>query len=72
MTVWEVTPHPGTTRFDCYVDKDWAAMLRYVADNLDALLERHEPGQLAEGVTITIREVEMSEEEYAEIEEAAT
>lgn len=69
MKVWEVTPHPGTTQYDYYVEQDRGRMLDYVTNHLFDVLERHDEEEFAKGVvlSLTFRQVEMSEEAYKEI-----
>ena len=67
IKVWQVTPHVGDSHFDSYVERGWQDMLAYLNSSLEGWLERVEPDDLAEGVTLTFKLVDMTVGAYREM-----
>lgn len=67
MEVWELTPHIGSRTFTSLIEKDLSRLGRLIEQHLDSFLELHDDEQLREGVTLTIRLIDLSQEEYEEI-----
>lgn len=62
VKVWEITPHRSTSYDHCLV-MGWGDMLDEVKGTAEALLERDE-GKDEEGITIKVRLVSMTYDEF--------
>jgi hypothetical protein len=60
---WEFDPHPGKPNY-ILRERSWQAMLKYVGDTLQSLLERDNVE--TDGCTLTFRVVEGTVEQYFE------
>lgn len=64
ITVWEVSPHPGTSDYDAFWEREWQSMLSYTASTLEYWLETFTEEELREGVTLTFKLVDIHLEDY--------
>jgi hypothetical protein len=60
---WEVDPHPAKPGY-ILRERSWQAMLKYVRESLDLMLDRD--GVETDGRTLTFRVVEGTVEQYFE------
>jgi hypothetical protein len=60
---WEIDPHPGKPGY-ILRERSWQAMLKYVRESLDVILERDSVE--TDGCTLTFRVVEGTLEQYVE------
>lgn len=66
IKVWEVDPHPQTSKCDVMVERSWQNMLEIVRNSLDSMLERFlDDGD--EEIKMTFRIVSMRKEDYLEM-----
>ncbi len=65
IKVWEVDPHPQTSKLDVMWERSWQKMLETVRSNLDYMLERF-TNDGDEEVKVTFRIVSMPKRNYLE------
>jgi hypothetical protein len=66
IKVWEISPHPNGT-YDYTLIRSWHEVKRFLADTAELYLHDLDESECAEGVTIKIRLVTVTRDEYEEV-----